>query len=270
MPTLLARKLRSVTLAFFFTVLCIEQPSNADVIVRTDFDASTSVLDSNVSLVGMLNQTFTASIRLELTGDSRLAQYKFSVQFNSSALEYVSRSDLAPIYTSNPGPNGETETIPWAPVTLDRPGASSNRVNHFDAQNLLPDFRVLPQLTASDTVSVLTVATLTFKVINESASGALITPGLFSNPFDDVQLDGIQADGFWYEDEAGNWTPHYDSDFDVRNNVARDKTLYFQGVTSITAVPEPSSALLLAIPVLGSLALKRFSKRSRVKSGDAE
>ena len=179
----------------------------------------------------------TANFLLEVTGDSTLYFYRFSVRYKYDTLGYVNRSE-----DSRPDGWGVTEALLNEDESPDPVGQSSVsplagnflELRRFDGESLADD-------DSKDIgAGFYKLGSVTYELLATPMAGELlILPGRFEIVDDGAQVDDDLVDTFLSEISPG-----------VFGNV---EVTFQQG---IVAVPEPSSLLLLSLGASGMLGFR--------------
>jgi hypothetical protein len=193
-------------------------PSRADIILSVDLDPATPGIQSNGDFAP--GQTITADIVMNLSGNSTLSAYQFSLRFDRNELTFVSRSETAP-----PG-FGFFETD----------ASNGNNLATSSDQGLLYRFGADSGAGPIAPAGPFVVASAVFTARN--ATGGLgdidIAPGKFEDGLDDFLANGT-------------FLPIPNSQ------------LVFNGasITPVAAIPEPTSLSLIGMTLLIGASFRR-------------
>ncbi len=255
---MLIKKMIAPSLRFCWLVLAIllaePKTCSAELILSIDWDPVTPGVQNTLSSTSEVNSNVRAAIVAELTGGTTLYYYRVSVRYDPERLAFVQRSETTrvsgflasftePILDSDPGPlepqSGDGFTIYRELQRFD--GEEETGTGFLDA-------------TTASIGNGITLGVIDFTLLSTSGTGPLIKPGLYESTTGplgglDVPLDTLTGnDGQIGAPLAGNAAPNPDT------------TLIIQ-VGTITAVPEPSSLLLLSLSACGLLTCERVRRR---------
>ena len=194
----------------------LAKPASAAIIISVDWNSALAGIQSTI--VASPGDNVTANIIFQITGASSISNYEMSTQFSSSRLTFISRMDMGT--NVNPG----LDKLPPTGNVLNNnqntglisPTLGLYGVNEFIAGSNLGGAGP----TAAD--PAFSVSAITFRV-EPGLDGVVLTPGIFPNGFDIFFSNGSAV------------IPTGDFTFNSG---------------SITAVPEPSAAVLAAMGLL--------------------
>ena len=234
-----------LVLIAFSAFLCLSELANGGVILYVHFGDTVVNNESDIrSSYDPGGSSLTASIYLQLTGGS-LYGYRFSVRFNNADLDFQMREQFRPgNFKANSKVEFENGGNPDpAPV-------SQSLLNPF-AGNFLELRRFNGEVPFPDSFTqtgFYKLATLDFTVrpgATFSPGAPLVLPGEF---------DGTPSNDPLFPDDV-----LFDKFFSEDNGYAPVFITVVGGSVSVSAVPEPASAVVLG--ALGVLALVRRKRR---------
>jgi len=207
--------------------------AKAELILSVDWDTTKAGVQHEVNV---LNGEITADLVVELTGDTNIFGYNFSVRYDSQVLKWVSRDESM-------RPTGFVDDVdPAASAPEPEEEKMGDGFLKYRQLSLFNGINYDTELTSTQAPigGGATLGRITFRVLEAPAAGSvLVRPGLFN-----TELVGDSAfDGF--------------SGIIDGQEVRLPVSSIVLQPGSITAVPEPSSLLLLAFSALGFLGFKR-------------
>ena len=235
-----------LVLIAFSALLSLSELASGGVILYVHFGDTVVNNESDIrSSYDPGGSSLTANIYLQLTGGSTLYGYRFSVRFNNADLDYQTRKQFRPgNFESNskvefenggnpdPGPVSQSLLNPFAGNFLE--------LRRFNGEVPFPD--------SFTETGFHKLATLNFAVRSGAAlspAAPLVLPGEF---------DGMPFNPPLFPNDV-----RFDKFFSVDNSYAPVFITVVGGSVSVSAVPEPASAVVVG--ALGVLALVRRKRR---------
>ncbi|MDZ4849120.1 MAG: PEP-CTERM sorting domain-containing protein [Pirellulaceae bacterium] len=197
-------------------------PSHAGIVIRIDMDSVLPGIQSTV--LALPGATITAGLWMELTSPSSISSYNFSVRYDSNELTFASRSETPGNLTGlSEIDNGAAEA---APYTIN--GVPGMVLSRFDGATLgngpVGPFGPVKVAEVNFTSSAIAGDLLDLDIV----------PGTFDTLFNEF--------------------------FDNNGNFVNANIQFFGG--SVTAVPEPSSMMLLG----GATAALAWRRNRKLKA----
>ena len=219
--------------AFAFAAFASAEKANSELILSVDWDILTPGVQHEIDTVA---DTIDVHLVVELTGDTNIYAYNFSVRFNSEVFDFEERNQL-------PRPAGFEDSITQGTSDDFGPDAEQSGGGFFVYRTLglFNGINYDSELSSNDAPvgAGAVLGRITFKVLKQPTPGTLlVSPGIFDN-----QLGG---DGT-FEGFAGLIGG-------IETRLPLSQIRFQSG--SITAVPEPSSLVLFCGGSLGFLALR--------------